>query len=294
MNKKSPVAAGKQSLLRRAMGEIRHAITPYFFLSYPKSGRTWLRYMIGLYYMRKHGFTVEDPSDLSALRGGSSRVPRIIVTHEQAPYRKVAADLPADKSRFRGKGVLLMVRDPRDVVVSLHAHLTSRRGETLPPLEEFLFNEWGGIPTFVRYLNIWAEQAGTPKSFSVIAYEDLLSDCAHHLRQVLTALGEDRVDEAALAYAVENGAFDKMKVLEESGALGGKRFGQTVAGDPASGKLRQGKAGGFRKAVSPQVQQQVDDYLAQNLNPRYARYIPGSKAPSVAPSIGKDPALART
>ena len=59
--------------------------------------------------------------------------------------------------------VVLLARHPGDIAVSRHHHLRHRsRGQARrrlaeQPLELFVWDEHGGIPSIVRFMNLWAE-----------------------------------------------------------------------------------------------------------------------------------------
>src|ERR1700730_13661355 len=90
-----------------------------FIVSYPKSGNTWTRFLIGnLMYPDAVDFSninrlVADPEDLSKRDLKGLRRPRILKTHQ-----------PFDP---RYKKVICIVRDPRDVVLSEYHFDIKRR-----------------------------------------------------------------------------------------------------------------------------------------------------------------------
>ncbi len=77
---------------------------PYVVLSFPKSGRTWLRAILGKYLELTHGIVFTTEFDNVA----RDKLPKIKFTHNL--HRM---------SYFSGK-IIFLTRDPRDVVVSYY------------------------------------------------------------------------------------------------------------------------------------------------------------------------------
>ena len=86
------------------------------FLSYPKSGRTWLRMMLGRTLQEHFGLDKAgaDPLNLLALARQKPGVPRIQVAHDDLPQLRRPEELQTGRKEYRGCRVIFMVRDPRD------------------------------------------------------------------------------------------------------------------------------------------------------------------------------------
>jgi hypothetical protein len=80
-------------------------------VSFPKSGRTWLHVMLARLAHGAHAPFVLD-------------VPGVLFTHDDAD--KPSLPLRTDFGRYADRKVVLLVRDPRDVLVSYFAHRTRR------------------------------------------------------------------------------------------------------------------------------------------------------------------------
>ena len=98
-------------------------------LSVAKSGRTWFRVLLNKYFSLKHDipFTVDDMS------ASSKHVPGIAYTHELWLHnidstfweRLTGKHLIPDSLIFKHK-LLVLYRDPRDVIVSFFFQVTKR------------------------------------------------------------------------------------------------------------------------------------------------------------------------
>ena len=101
-----------------------------FILSFPKAGRTWLRLMLGRLLSEHYRIdaSYDELLHLKPLTGKVPGVPLIGVTHDGNPHTKPPGALGTDKEAFRGKRVILLYRDLRDVLVSLYFENLNRSG----------------------------------------------------------------------------------------------------------------------------------------------------------------------
>ena len=78
------------------------------------------------------------------------------------------------------------------------------------------------------------------------------------------------VDEEGIARAVDYSRLENMKKLERTGALSGDvRFGAGSSGSQDGFKVRQGRVGGFREAMSDDDAAYCSQYMSAHLDPRY-------------------------
>ncbi len=223
-----------------------------FLVSYPKSGRTWLRYLLSCYFAQvahldfepdlRTTFRVLPNFDRDAERGlpvfvGRSdavSVPLIAVSHRQFTGQL-----------FAGRPVIILVRDPRDVCVSAYFHETKHKHRFTGSISEFIEDDTYGVPAIVRYHNGWATGIEGSRSL-VISYEDMSSHTDATIRQILEFLGQP-VDEAALAKAIELARFSKMQKTEKKTGIPGHDYDRS---DEDSLRVRKGKVGGYSDTLS--------------------------------------------
>jgi Sulfotransferase domain len=236
-----------QMLLERAAPSV-----DAFLVSYPKSGRTWLRFLLSCYFARVAGldfepdlhstFRVHPNFDRDAERGlpvfvGRERdvkMPLLAVSHRQY-----------DARFFGGTPTIILVRDPRDVCVSAYFHETKHKHRFAGSVAEFIEDETYGIPAIVRYHNGWAQGLAAAPSL-VISYEEMSSNSEATVRRILEFLGQP-VDEAALAEAVEKARFSKMQKTEKKTGIPGHDYDRS---DEDSLRVRKGKVGGYSDTLS--------------------------------------------
>lgn len=220
-----------------------------FIVSYPKSGNTWTRFLIGnLVYPDGVDFAtinrlVPDPGDLSKRYLKGLRGPRIIKSHQ-----------PFDP---RYKKVICVVRDPRDVVLSEY-HFDIKR---------WAIDEEFSIERYVaRFLagevnhdfGSWGENVGSwvaarknskrfqsGQNFLLVRYEDMVDDPERELARIARFLSIDPTAER-LARAVERSSADQMRKLEQ---LQARQWSATKDTRQDRPFVRAAKAGGWRTGL---------------------------------------------
>lgn len=234
--------------------------------SYPKSGRTWFRFLLSNYFgltsgegaVTLHGMFARLPNfDLDELRGlpaspgGADRTfPLIAAVHK--PYSRVRADKP----------VIFLIRDPRDVMVSAFFHATKHKKSFVGDYDEFIRDEILGLPAFIRYVNSWAGGLEGHRHV-VLTYEELSRDASAVTARVLDFLGVP-VDWPALRKAEELSRFDAMRTQEKREGLPKHDYDRR---DEEALRMRRGKAGGYRDYLSALQVERMEQALRAQLTP---------------------------
>src|SRR5690348_13421756 len=113
-------------------------------VSFPKSGRTFVRAMLARLYQLQFGIDERELLEFSTLRRAPRAVPRLLFTHDGDAMRRVD-EIKLDKRVYADRKVALLVRHPGDVVVSRYYHLGHRSEDRArqrlaqQPLDEFVW-----------------------------------------------------------------------------------------------------------------------------------------------------------
>ena len=236
-------------------------------ISYPKCGRTWLRVLVGKALCEQFGL---DEAKLFKTQG-LCRAAKILPTKFIHDGTGGVAGIKwyeqeRDRSHFEDKKVALLIRDPRDVVVSSYFQATKRMHAHEGSMQEFIRDECFGIRTIVTMYEIWQENRNVPRDFLLIRYEDMHRDPAGCLRSLLEFMGLEHPDEAAIAAAVRYGAFENMRRLERSGTFS-RKMSPGDPDDEESYKVRKGRVGGYVDYLSPADIAYVDRVIDEAGNP---------------------------
>jgi len=184
-------------------------------------------------------------------------IPKIQVIHDDEPQVKRPDELITKKNGYKWGKVIFLVRDPRDVIVSLYFQEKKRLKEEVGTLEEFIFRERGGIETIVEYYNIWLNNRDIPKDFLLVSYEGLHKNPTYELSRVLEFIGIEEVSNEVVQQAVEYSSFDNMRKMEEQDKFKSDKLRPGDPRDPESFKTRKGRVGGYREYLGEKEQERL-------------------------------------
>lgn len=219
--------------------------TDIFIVSYPKSGNTWTRFLIG-------NLIYEEGVDFANIE---NRVPDIYA-NSNAQLDKLPSPRYLKSHEYfdpRYKKVIYIVRDPRDVAVS-YWHFAKKQNvlpenSTLVDFIEFFtqgkqdeFGSWG------ENVGSWLGARENNKDFLLLRYEDLLTNPIEELRRVAHFASLPN-DENRIKRAIELSSFDRMQHLEKSQGKHWKAIRNSNQNLPF---VRSGKSGGWKNSLSEQ------------------------------------------
>lgn len=206
-------------------------------VSYPKSGRTWLRMML-------NDLNINPAFDHS--------------TSKIAKRRDATNVCDGMDKYFRNKVVFLM-RDPRDVVVSYYLQASSpRKNEYSGDLKEFIRDPLCGFEKILAFNRGWYKARSAFNGFFPVTYEQIKDDTHAKIREIVSFMGIPRITDTLIENAVAQNNFSRMKKREASGELY-RRFGEMFADGTHSNeeffKVRRGKIGGYRNYMDEEDQE---------------------------------------
>jgi sulfotransferase family protein len=251
-------------------------------ISFPKSGRTFVRAMLARLFQRQFGIDERTLLDFSTLRRADPDVPRLLVTHAGDAMRE-AEEIRVNGDEYRQKKIILLARHPGDVAVSRYHHLKHRSRDTArqklanQPLEAFVWSARGGIPAIVKYLNEWAGLRRKGLSVTIVRYEDFLIEPQEALGELAAAIGLS-ADSEDIADAVEFANFRNLKRREQEGYFQSTRLRPAKEGDERSSKVRAGGSGGYRARLGEVEAERIDAYIRQHLDPVFGYSAAGRDA----------------
>ncbi|NOT30726.1 MAG: sulfotransferase domain-containing protein [Planctomycetes bacterium] len=263
-------------------------------ISYPKVGRTWLTMLLSRAMASHAGVTEVDYLANDLLGGRVGDLPHIRISHDDNPHWKTVRQLARSKQRYRHRKVVLLVRDPRDTVVSMYFERTKRERAYAGTLHEFLHEPRGSLDTILAYYNVWARERARLEHFCLVRYEDLKADAAGQVRRILRFAGADDVSDAHIAEAVQFGSFENMRAMESTDALESGRLRARDKQDKESFKTRKGKVGGYVEYMTPAEIEWMEGKIRSTLEPCYGyceslamRATPRAPAPDLSPRFGE-------
>ncbi len=228
-----------------------HPGTDVYIISYPKTGRTWLRVLIGRAIAGWAGLPESLLLNTPRLTAAAG-LPVTRFTHDDASLNAAQhfSTLEARKGRFRRQKVIYLARDPRDTMVSCYFQATRRIHQFDGPIADFIRDDRLGIRKYVRFTRIWYDNRDVPRAFLPLHYEDVHADAAAATRAVLGFIGVPDIAPEIVTQAVEYASFSSMRRLESDGQFRESRMKPGDASDPESYKVRKGIIGGYTEYLS--------------------------------------------
>lgn len=248
------IVSAAKILTRRVQPGMSLKVRPddTFLVSYPKSGNTWMRFLIANLLRQDPPVGLLDADTLIPSVDGQTKKffdlmasPRVIKSH--------FSFIPAYKR------VIYVVRDPRDVVMSQY-YYQIKRGVLEPnaPLEIF-------VPRFLRGevcpYGSWGDNVGSwiatrrdDSNFLLLRYEDMLADVAAGAVAISSFLGLP-LDPHLIALAVERSSLENMRKIEKAE---GKKWDSTKGTRQDISFFRSAKSGEGRVALPPECVERIE------------------------------------
>jgi hypothetical protein len=222
-----------------------------FVGSYPRSGSTWLRFMLlEILAGRSSGFsnTNEMIPDVGRHLTAAPVLPaegRLIKTHEpfRAEYKKA----------------IYLARDPRDVAVSefaFHKALGLAGSDFTIYLEQFLRGEVNPFGSWTNHAISWMDAADSGRSeILLVCFEELKRNSEQELTRIVDFLGVP-VQAERIRQAIANNSMDRMRQKEKADPQRASAKGNFI---------RSGSAGGWREVFTEEQSQLVQQYAGNIL-----------------------------
>ncbi len=237
-----------KSAVRTPLVWMRHQslrATDIFLASYPRSGSTWLRFLLFESIAgRSSGFGNVNQSipDVKEHKIGLPLMPnggRLIKTHEiyHPEYRKA----------------VYLVRDPRDVALSEYAYQTAL-GLVNQPLDEYLrvFLTKGVNPfsSWSAHVESWLSAPLSSDNLLLVKFEDLRRDSVKSVAEIVEFFGMVP-DKERIRQAIANNSVERMKAKEKETPQRASKKGQFI---------RSGSVGGWRANLTEEQVKVVRDH----------------------------------
>lgn len=239
--------------------------TATHFVSYPKSGRTWLRLMVAKYLgqLTNSGSTLEDLGLLTAAAG----IAPINLSHAGAslPQSRLL-DMAELTQAYAGEHVLFLVRNFEDTLVSSYFQARYRKNLFDGSLSDFIRAPRFGAARLRQFLDRWAEALLQTDSFCLICYEEMHQDPQFCLSKALVFFGIAEPQSSLLQSAVDFCAFDNLQQMEREDVFSGTPFRARDTSKIETYKFRQGQIGGYVDHMSEDDLAFLRDFLADNRN----------------------------
>ena len=238
-------------------------------LSYPKSGRTWVRFMIDSYLCRMHRLQVKNVFEAEKHADQPCRIEWTHLTAAMVLKRPYWQMGPWEVGQAARLPWLLLVRNFYSTMASAYFQARDRIGVFQGPPDAFLRSTRYGVIKLVTFYNLWDELKPRLERPQMFSYEALVADTRRVLEQILRSLELSVVAEW-VDRVVAEATFGHMKRLSVTPAYAGTVLAPT---DPATYKVRQGRGLGYRQLFCEEdlayIDNVVDAMLIRADSPEY-------------------------
>lgn len=230
-----------------------------YLVSFPKCGRTWLTFMLSEIVIRAYNIESEKKTiHIRQITKNHPTLPQILETHDDTQLTDEQGNqgdiqrlfIYGGRLQYLKNKVILLVRDPRDVVVSHYYQVTRRTKNTpikLTSLSEFVRHPLYGFKRIIRFYQIWNRNRWIPKSFLMIRYEDLVLNGIETLTKIIDFIGLEAINSDLIKNVYEFSEAENMQKMELQGKIEGMNFLST---DKNSLKVRNAKIGSYLEELS--------------------------------------------
>lgn len=224
--------------------------------SYPKSGRTWMRFalanLIDETFDLGVGFDTENMFQLIPNDDGPDhtrpwkRVEEFAYGDRPGVPLIAMSHLPWEE-RFSETPAVLLIRNPAASLVSRFFHVSRHAGRFDGDLPEFARDEFLGVPGLVSYFASWQPHLDDP-NVEVVTYEELRAEPLEPFTRIVRRLGIE-ADRPALERALEAASVDRMRSVEKRAGVG--QPNQYDRNDPGALRVRRAGTDSWREEIDP-------------------------------------------
>lgn len=233
------------------------------FLSYPKSGRTWVRFLVDAYLADLHGIQVSNVFDVERRLDPRWRIEWEHLTGamiQRLPYDRIGeVDLPS----FDGRVCIHLSRDPYATLASAYFQARDRVKVFQGTPSEFVRSPLFGARKLAAFQSFVETLKDRFSSFIPLTYEGFQADPAAGLRTVLQALGAE-VNPERIRNAVALGSFENLRRLARTPDYAGSPIAPVDPGNPGSEKIRRGGDGGWRELFSEEDEAYIKSVISRS------------------------------
>lgn len=254
------------------------ADTPVRWLSsYPKSGNTWVRFLLYQYFFGEARASI----DIARYIPGIHNMPQVRAASpfDGKLFVKNHFPLGPDVPAVPGSVCIYVVRHPRDVIQSClnYARMVANTPEARPGEDERYVRSFlaaGGAPEYIakrfgtwdNHYRTWLDQQRVPTV--LVRYEDMKAHPARELTRMVEFLGYSP-EPAKIESAVALSSFERLQALEISEKAGGadKRLFPGTDEQMKKGRLfmNKGQSGRSLDTIAPGLDRAVAERFAEGI-----------------------------
>lgn len=243
--------------------------------SYPKSGRTWIRYIVANYLNQVHDLNFEiNFNNIFQFCPNNGPDPQRGLPAYRFQQRPDIPLLLFDHNVFHPNyqqaTIIFVVRGLHDTLVSKYFQDTQRIKCFQGTISDYLRSQHG-VSRLIHYLNSWAQHLQQSDSV-VVSYEKMHQNIHLEMENVIQKLTGKSPDQQALLWAISQSTFSKMKKVEIESGFPNQQL-QIDANNNNALRARKGKVNAFDEYLQPSDIEFINQYAEAHLNPKSQQLI---------------------
>lgn len=234
------------------------------FLSYPKSGRTWVRFLVDAYLADLHGLQLSNVFEVERMLDRRRRIEWTHLTGAmilELPYDRIGE---VDLSRIDGRSCVFLSRNLHATLASAYFQARDRVKVFQGTPSEFVRSPLFGIRKLVAFYNLVEELKGRFSSFTHLTYEGLRENPAAGLIATLEVLGAE-IDPERVKKAVRLGGIESLRRLARTPEYAQTALAPVDKDNPDSEKVRRGDDEAWRELFGEEDARFIDRVIAEKL-----------------------------
>ena len=243
-------------------------VSDAYILSFPRSGRTWTKVMLSKLLSLKYNLNMKS---IYLYRNTLfSKAPNVVSEHPMEPDYPVSYPYPklGVSKKFKKKKIILLFRDPRDLVVSNYYEYTKRKKIWQGELSNFIRQPYT-LLRIIEFMNLWHQEIKKKEmDILVLKYERTKENPFQELKKVSNFLGINASDEM-INEAVNYGSIENMRKLEVKDHFKHDKLRPADIDDINTYKVRKARAGSYKEELSEEdisyLNKQIDEKLNKEI-----------------------------
>ena len=231
------------------------------FLSYPKSGRTWVRFLVDAYLADLHDLQLANVFEVERKLDRRWRIEWTHLTGAMIaglPYDRIGE---VDLSKIDSRPCVFLSRNLHATLASAYFQARDRVKVFEGTPSEFVRSPLFGIRKLVAFYNLGEELKGRFSSFTHLTYEGLRQNPAAGLIATLEVLGAE-IDPERVERAVRLGDIESLRRLARSPEYADTAIAPVDRDNPDSEKIRRGDDQAWRSLFDEDDVRYIDKVIA--------------------------------
>ncbi len=253
---KSSKIFGQRNFLKLYLNDYFQNID-YYIVSYPNSGRTWLYKILSLYSHKLN--SQNNIENRKLVKFDDKFIKFVHDSSDPNPY-------PLKVLNFKNKDIInkkkiILLRDPRDVIVSFWYQMSFRENTYKKDISQFIDDEYFGIKKLISFYNLINLEL--TNDFKVITYEMLLKNTFEEVKKIIYFFNL-KIDENLIKNCIIDCSFKNLQ-KEETKTLKNQ--------DNKSMKFRNGTSGNFKNELNIHDNLKINDMIKNRLNNNFKKIL---------------------